>query len=160
MNGSSERIGLRISFRITSAAVLVAFAASPIISHIVPVESPAIPQVISPDGTTTISFNPCDMWEQLAWRTRLSVLFWFGSLLFLIVQGLRNRPVRRWWPVSNLIAYAGVLEHELWSLKHCYSIPGLVSYWLFISATIVMCIHQLLPRREIGRISKTVHDRE
>ena len=91
---------MRISYRITSGAVLAVYVAGIIYSILFPHTSRPT-ETAAADGTVT--FDVCGMmWEQMSAMKQVAALLWGTSFMVLLVQGLRNRPVRRWVTVVGL----------------------------------------------------------
>ncbi len=93
---------MRFSYRLTSVlviAIYVIWAASEALLN----SSPT--RVLKENlETGVIQFDSCLMWEQIPAAVRISNLLWFGSLLALLVQGMRNRSAPRWLAIACLMA--------------------------------------------------------
>lgn len=131
---------MKIGYRVSSGAVLVAFAADFVVGtwfHGTP-----------PPRAT--GFDPCHLWVQMGVMEKLSPLVCFVSSVVLLVQGLRNRPAPRWLAVSGLVALPVSVWLSLWRVMPCYGGPAKTSFFLCIVALIWMHLHHLLQRRPVA----------
>lgn len=135
---------MRFSYRMTSAlfiAAYVIFVASGLLFN--PSLKPAIQTNLD---VNVFQLDLCTMWEQVPAALRISTLLCFGSLLVLLIQGMRNRSVPRWLAIACLITLIPTVNHELWRVQQCYTTLSKVGFWVCISATVLMCFHQMFQR--------------
>src|SRR5262245_15838017 len=91
---------MRISYRMTSSAVVAVYVAGIVYSLLPHPSRP--PETADADGAVT--FDVCGMmWEQMSPMKQVTALLWGTSFMVLLVQGLRNRPVR-WVTVVGLVS--------------------------------------------------------
>jgi hypothetical protein len=103
---------MRISYRVTSALVVITYLLAFGIEQIAATSRAAQPIVAAEPGV---------MWEQIPAAVRISTLVWFTLLAILLVQGFRNRAVSRWLPIPSLIALVPTIHHWLWRVQQCYT---------------------------------------
>jgi hypothetical protein len=89
----------------------------------------------------------CAMWRQIGWSVQLSVMLWFGTILSLLVSGLRNRSSARWVAVVKLGAMIPLIQDQQWSFNHCLSRFGQITSLVWWGTLVVMMLHQLLQSR-------------
>jgi hypothetical protein len=138
---------MRISYRVTSALVVITYLLAFGIEQIAATSRAAQPIVAAEPGVER--FDPCMMWEQIPAAVRISTLVWFTLLAILLVQGFRNRAVSRWLAIASLIALVPTIHHWLWRVQQCYTKLGAVDFWVCIGTVCLMCLHHLFqhPRR-------------
>jgi hypothetical protein len=138
---ASTKNAVKISYRWSTGAALLSIAMS-ILTGIFFHRSP------ESTVASTVGWDPCMMWEQMAVTVRLSALLCFGSFLVLIVQGLRNRSVPRLLSVVGLISFGVVTQHALWREMRCDTQPGQVAFFIWIAAAVLMCLHQIVQHQK------------
>jgi len=134
---------MKISYRTSSIAVIMVFAGMFVVPESLMVR-PRIPAGSAIEGGVT--FDPCFMWDQVAWTIRLAFLVWFGTFLPLLVQGLRNRTLPRLMAVVCLIAFGWSLQDQLWRVQHCQSNFGIGVYAVWVATVALMGLHHVLQR--------------
>lgn len=134
---------MRISYRLTSSAVLIVYVVG-IIYAILFSQTSRLTETAAADGSVT--FDRCGvMWEQMSPMKKLTALICGISFLVLLVQGLRNRPVRRWVTVVGLFSLGVTLWYDRWRIENCWIPFSFVA----MAAIVLMYVHQLLPRSHI-----------
>ena len=107
------------------------------------------PHTLRPTETAatdgTVSFDLCNMWEQMSAMKQLGALLCGASFMVLLVQGLRNRPVRRWVTVVGLVSLGVTLWYDRWRIENCWTPISFV----VLAAIVLMYVHQLLSRRDM-----------
>jgi uncharacterized membrane protein YhaH (DUF805 family) len=134
---------MKISYRVASIAVVLAV----VLQFIVPESMfvrPRIPTGQNAEGT--ISFDPCFMWEQIAWTIRLATFVWLGTFLPLLVQGLRNRTLPRLVAVVSLIAFFLSLQDQPFRVLHCQSNFGISVFLTWVLAVALLCFQHAVQR--------------
>jgi hypothetical protein len=130
---------MRISYRMTSSAVLAVYVVGIIYSVLFPRHRE--PTMTAADGI--VAFDPCVvLWEQMSPVKQLAALLGSGSFLVLLVKGLGNRPVQRWVTVVGLVSLGAMLWYNRWMFENCWTIFSFVT----LGAIVLMYVHQLLPR--------------
>jgi hypothetical protein len=130
---------MRISYRMTSSAVVAVYVAG-IIYSVLFSQTARPTETAATDGA--VSFDLCNMWEQMSAMKQIGALLWGTSFMVLLVQGLRNRPVRRWVTVVGLVSLGVTLWYDRWRVENCWTGFTFVA----MAAVIAMYVHQLLPR--------------
>jgi hypothetical protein len=135
---------VKISYRITSIAVVLVVVGMIVVPESLMVRPPASTTVLGDGG---ISFNPCfAMSEHAGWLIRLSALVWIGTFLPLFVQGLRKRTMPRWVAVVSAIAFGLSLHNQLWRVQPCGSNVSIGLFALWVVVVGMMCLHHVIQR--------------
>ena len=140
---------MKLSYRLTSGVVLVILLLGVTIGSLAPSPLPQVSPPTSEQGA--VGFDPCGMWRQIPPIERLSVLLFLGSLLVLMVQGLRNREAPRWLALGNLITLGLLAKYEWWQVSHCYTKLDIGTCFVSVSALVLMCLHRILRRPDEAR---------
>jgi len=127
----------KISYRVATLAMAAVFAAACWISTRVPMNAPR---------PAAVSFDPCDMWEQVPVSIRLSALAWFATLLVVPVAGLLNRRLPRWISIFGVVACAAMMWTTAsgWRWQRCYSSAARILWVVWTGSLAVLCVHQIL----------------
>jgi uncharacterized membrane protein YhaH (DUF805 family) len=117
---------MKIGYRLTASAMLVAFAVYFATDMLFPYQPL---RGVIPSRSDTSSFDPCALWAQGGLVAGFSGLAWFVALVAVTVGGLRNRPLARWVAILCLIAFAVWAWHSFlfWRWQHCASTASLVT---------------------------------
>ena len=135
---------MRISYRVSSIALVLVVIGMFLLPNSILVR-PIAPTRTLVDGM--VSFDPCfTTWEESGWLIRLSVLVWIGTFLYLFVQGLRNRTVPRAVAIVSFLAFVLSLHNRLWRVQNCGSGLGIVVFWVWIMAVVLMCVQHIIQR--------------
>jgi hypothetical protein len=128
---------MKLSYRVTAAAAL----AIPIFFAI---EDYVIRAAARSDGAVAWE-DCCSSRGQIPTGVPYATVFFFAALLYLVIQGLRNRRAPIWIPISCLIAFAITINHDRWRFD-CYSPAQRVYFVIDSAAFVVMCLHQVVRR--------------
>jgi hypothetical protein len=134
---------MRISYRVTSIAVVLVVVGMFIAPESLMVRPPAPTRAL---GEGIISFDPCSMWEQIGWLIRLAALVWIVTFLPLFLRGLWNRTLPRMVAAISLIAFGLSLRNQVWQVEHCESNVGIGMFAAWVIAVGLLCIHHVLQR--------------
>jgi len=98
-----------------------------------------------PPDDGTVTFDLCYMVPQVPVMVKLTALVCGPSILALFIPGLRNRVVPGWVAVGGLMSLVVTLWYDQWRIEHWWTTFSFVS----LGTIVLMCVHQLLPRRDI-----------
>jgi hypothetical protein len=133
---------MRISYRISSGAVLATVGLLIVTNALLPVAQQR------PKATEqgAVGWDPCSLWEQMAPTVRLATLVCFGAFLVHLVQGLRNRPAPRWLGIAGLPALGLTVNHQLWWINRCSTPSHELEYFIWVAAVGLMFLHHAIQR--------------
>ena len=134
---------MRISYRISSVAVLLVFLGMFLLPESLLVR-PRAPTKALVEGT--VSFDPCMMWEQISLLIRLSVLVWLPTFLSLFVQGFRNRTIPRMVAIVSFIAFCVSSFHQFWRVQRCEANLGIFVFSVWVAVVGLACVHHIIQR--------------
>jgi hypothetical protein len=137
---------MRVQYRYSSGAVLLIIV-MPLASALLPIEALHRTESNSTSGT----WNPCFMWEQVPPLVRISVLVYAVAFIVHLIQGLRNRAAPRWLGIAGLVSLAVTARSQLWRVMGCYSGFDKIAFFLYIAFLGLMFLHHVVQPGDRGR---------